>query len=241
MLPLSDENKSFTRPIVNYTLILVNTLVFFYFYFTLTPHQYQQLIYRYGVVPYEIIRGERLYTVFTSMFLHANILHLAGNMLYLYIFGDNVEDAMGHLTYLVFYLASGIGATVFHIASILYLSESYKGVLLHIPAIGASGAISGVLGAYLVLYPRARIRTLIFTFIIAVISVPAYIYIGFWFIYQLFFGILSLQQPASIAFWAHIGGFITGMFLVKLARVKPRRLYRYYYRWHPVYTPWVPG
>lgn len=241
MFPISDENKSLTTPVVNYALIVINTVVFLYFYLTLSPSEYQAFVYRYGVVPLYILRGERLYTLFTSMFLHANLLHIAGNMLYLYIFGDNVEDAMGHVAYLFFYLASGIGASLFHIASLFFVNEAYRAVALRVPAIGASGAISGVLGAYMVLYPRARIRTLVFTFIITIISIPAYLYIGFWFIYQLLYGILSLQQPASVAFWAHIGGFITGIILVKLAGVKPRRLYRYYYRWRALYSPWLPG
>jgi len=237
VLPLSDENRSYTRPYVNYLLIVVNSIVFFTLYLGLPPSMYQRVLAEYGVVPYYVLRGERLYTLFTSMFLHANLMHLLGNMLYLYIFGDNVEDAMGHVAYFFFYIASGLGASLFHVLSINYVSGAFRYVAMRTPAIGASGAISGVLGAYMVLYPRARIRTLVFAFIITIVSVPAYLYIGFWFVYQLLYGILSLQQPLGVAFWAHVGGFVTGLVLVKVAGVRPRRVI-VYRRWLPVYVPW---
>jgi len=163
------------------------------------------------MIPYYILRGERLHTVFTSMFLHADILHLGGNMLFLYIFGDNVEDAFGHGRYLVFYFISGIAASAAFIWTQWYSGD--VGALL-IPTIGASGAIAGVLGAYLVLYPRARILTLVLIGWIYIVPVPAVFFLGFWFVYQMLYGMLTLgvEVVTGIAYWAHIGGFIAGIF-----------------------------
>jgi membrane associated rhomboid family serine protease len=163
------------------------------------------------MIPNEVLRGQRLYTLFTSMFLHADLLHLGGNMLFLYVFGDNVEDAFGHGRYLVFYLLSGIAANVTFIWAQL-LSGDLKGLL--IPAIGASGAIAGVLGAYLILYPKARILTLVFIGWIYILPLPAVLFLGFWFVYQLLYGMLTLGVEAvtGIAYWAHIGGFVAGIF-----------------------------
>ncbi len=178
-----------------------------------------------GVKPYFVVRGEMLWTIFTGMFMHAGLLHILGNMLYLYIFGDNVEAALGHLRYLLFYIASGVGAVVFHVVSISLMSPSS---LLNyaysnanpwlVPAVGASGAISGVLGAYMILYPGSLVRTVGFWFWIPLfLRIPASFYIIFWFIYQLAMGLFSLTGvPTGIAFWAHIGGFLTGMALVPI-------------------------
>jgi membrane associated rhomboid family serine protease len=164
------------------------------------------------MVPAEIIQGKSLHTLFTSLFLHADIFHIGGNMLYLYIFGDNIEDRLGHLRFLLFYFVCGLVADLAHILSI----ASSAG--LQVPTLGASGAISGVMGAYILLYPRARIQTLIFTFVITVVSVPAVFFLGFWFILQLLYTWLGIG--GNVAYWAHIGGFATGMILGLIAKSK---------------------
>ncbi|RLE72066.1 MAG: rhomboid family intramembrane serine protease [Thermoprotei archaeon] len=237
MLPLYDENRSYTTPVVTYMLIAANVAIFFYFFFQ-GLSSLENAIKTLGVIPIYIINGRRLWTLITSMFMHADILHLGGNMLYLYIFGDNVEDAFGRLKYLVFYILCGLGASFIHISSIMVSLPTIRALNLRIPAVGASGAISGVLGAYMILYPHARIRTLVMTWIITIVTIPAYYYIGMWFLYQFLMGVWSLTGLFSnVAFWAHIGGFVTGVFVVKLFKVKPKRrrriIYRYYYV--PVY------
>jgi len=236
VLPLYDENRSYTTPIITYILIIINVIVFFYF-FLQGITSLENAIETLGVIPIYIVHGRRLWTLITSMFMHADILHLGGNMLYLYIFGDNVEDAFGRIKYLLFYLLCGLGASFFHIMSIMVSLPTVRTLNLRIPAVGASGAISGVLGAYMVLYPRARIRTLVMTWIITIVTIPAYYYIGMWFLYQFLMGVWSLTGLFSnVAFWAHIGGFITGVLIVKLLRIRPKRrriIYRYYYV--PVY------
>ena len=163
------------------------------------------------MVPAEIVRGENLYTLFTSMFLHIDIFHIGGNMLFLYVFGDNVEDAFGHLSYLLFYFICGLVADFIHILSITNSAD------LLIPTLGASGAISGVMGAYILLYPRAHIETLILAFFITVVSIPALFFIGFWFLLQLLYTRLDLS--GNVAYWAHIGGFILGVGVVSLYKL----------------------
>lgn len=158
---------------------------------------------RYGLVPIDVLQGSRLYTFFTSMFLHANIIHLGGNMLFLYVFGDNIEDAFGRVRYLVFYFVSGIVASLAHIFSVMIAGGE------SLPTIGASGAISGVLGAYLILYPRAKILSLVFFFWITIIAVPAVVFLGVWFAYQ-FLYIFLLGAAGGVAYGAHIGGFVAG-------------------------------
>jgi len=168
---------------------------------------------RFGMIPESIMRGEHLYTLFTSMFLHGGIAHLVFNMLYLYIFGDNIEDAFGHGRYFIFYLLCGLAASMAHI---LIVTDP------EVPTIGASGAISGVLGAYVVLYPRARIQTLVLALFIAIVSIPAVFFLAFWFVLQLFQGSLTLwfEVPSGTAYWAHIGGFVAGMALALIFRRK---------------------
>jgi len=171
----------------------------------------ERVISMYGMVPYRVLRGQRLYTLFTSMFLHADLLHLGGNMLFLYIFGDNVEDAFGHGRYLVFYFLSGIAADMAFIWTQLFSVDANA---LLIPTIGASGAIAGVLGAYFILYPRARILTLVLVGWMYIVPIPAIFFLGFWFAYQLLYGMLifGVEAVTGIAYWAHIGGFVTGIF-----------------------------
>jgi len=223
LIPLRDENRSQTTPHITRILLIVNVVVFFvailpdllsenwlYALFGYSS-SLDTVISRYGTVPYYVLRGQRLYTLLTSMFLHADILHLGGNMLFLYVFGDNVEDAFGHGRYLVFYILSGIFADMAFLWAQLFSGDASA---LLIPSIGASGAIAGVLGAYIILYPRARILTLVFTVWIYIVPLPAVFFLGFWFVYQLLYGMLTLGVEAvtGIAYWAHIGGFVVGIF-----------------------------
>ena len=211
MIPLRDENPTSTTPIVTYTLIALNIVVFI-FQWTMGGTQ-SSLISSFALIPAQFTDGVGLgdiSDIFTSMFMHAGFAHIGGNMLYLWIFGDNIEDVMGHIPYLMFYLVGGIAASVAHIAS----SPASE-----IPTVGASGAIGAVLGAYLVLYPRHRIITMIFFgYFIRMVALPAVLILGFWFILQLFNGVLALGGPdvGGVAFWAHIGGFVTGMVFGRL-------------------------
>ena len=222
LFPLYDENRSMTKPYVNYALIAVNIAVFFFF-MVQGVFAVKYGIVTLGVIPYFILKGKRLWTLFTSMFMHADIIHLFGNMLYLWVFGDNIEDDLGHVKYLLFYIFGGLIASFTHIASVLATLPTVGYIGLGIPSVGASGAISAVLGAYLFLYPRARIRTLVVYIFIQIVSIPAYYYLGFWFLYQLLMGLISLTGLRSgIAFWAHIGGFVTGYLTLRALGVKAR-------------------
>ena len=218
-IPLKDLNPSRTYPFVNVTLILANITVFIYelgLEATLPRRAYEALLLSYSTVPARFpsfLSGHASFEVsfsplVTSMFLHYDFLHIAGNMLFLWIFGDNVEDFFGHIAYLFFYLVCGVGAGLLHVLFNLHSS---------IPAVGASGAISGVMGAYILLHPRARILTLVFIF---PLPVPAVIFLGLWYVMQFVSGINALGGGASggVAWWAHIGGFLLGMLLTTLAR-----------------------
>ncbi|MEM2921636.1 MAG: rhomboid family intramembrane serine protease [Candidatus Bathyarchaeia archaeon] len=214
MFPIGDENRPSSTPFVNYSLIALNVIVFLY-ESSMSEYGLNRFIYQYGFVSARI----QILTVFTSMFIHADILHLLSNMLYLYIFGDNVEDSMGHFVYLLFYVTSGIGASFFH-----YVSDPVS----MIPAIGASGAISGVLGAYFMRYPWARIRTIVTGIVFwRIARVPALIFIGFWFVLQLFY--VTMTDYSGIAYWAHIGGFVVG-FLASIFFPKRRRPPKIYWQ-----------
>ncbi len=227
MFPLHDENRSSTRPFVNYLLITLNIVVFFYF-FMQGIEVLDNAIYNLGVIPEYIILGKTLWTLLTSMFMHADLAHILGNMIYLWVFGDCIEDALGHFEYLIFYLFGGLAASFTNIASIIFtlpsLQPYWRIISLNTPAVGASGAISAILGAYLILYPKARIRTIVFYIFVQIISVPAYYYLGFWFLYQLMMGMISLTGFSSgVAFWAHIGGFVVGFLVVKAFGAKIKR------------------
>ena len=212
MIPLRDENPSRTFPWVTLLLIGANVAVFLY-EFSLPPRALEILMLRFGAVPAAVFSGSRVLpgrsplpyvTLVTSMFLHGSILHLAGNMLYLWIFGDNVEDRMGPLRFILFYLICGIAAAAIQIAA---RPDSTA------PLVGASGAIAGVLGAYALLFPGARVQTLVFLFIfVRMIELPALFVLGAWFLMQL----LSVpsSQGTGVAFFAHIGGFLAGMILM---------------------------
>jgi membrane associated rhomboid family serine protease len=193
-------------------LIVTNLAVFFYE--ASLGRQFEPFIYQYGVIPVQLVESgftaEQVGRLTSAMFLHGGWFHVLSNMLYLWIFGDNVEDRVGHVKYLIFYLLTGYIATIAHV---LYTPLSDA------PLVGASGAIAGVLGAYLILYPRAKVLTLIFIlFFIQIVPIPAVIFLGFWFVLQVLSGAASLSAQAAqgVAFWAHVGGFVAGMLMVKL-------------------------
>jgi len=212
MIPLKDNIPHRRLPVITTFLLLVNILVFIYQHL-LRYEILERLIYIYGFVPQRIFMPDisfrtKIISLFTSMFMHANFLHLFGNCLYLWIFADNVEDRLGHLNFLIFYLLCGISATFVHTLFNLHSK---------IPTIGASGAIAGVLGAYFLMFPSARVLTLIpFFFFWEIVEIPAFFFLGFWFLYQFMLGVFSLSATGGIAFWAHIGGFVAGMFLLNL-------------------------
>lgn len=220
MFPLRDANRTLTTPHVNRMLILVNvaiSVVILLSNFGFIDSSFVgDIERRFAMTPDHIIRGEELYTVFTSMFLHAGLLHLFGNMLYLYVFGDNIEDVFGHVSYLVFYIFSGLAASFAHIISIT------NPQLYTTPVVGASGAIAGVLGAYLILYPKARILTLIIAGWPIIVPVPAMFFLGFWFLMQWLEAFLEVG--GNIAWWAHIGGFIAGLALALIFGLKKKRV-----------------
>jgi membrane associated rhomboid family serine protease len=244
VFPLYDDNTGRrTTPVVNYILIAINILVFVFLQQLGTNERFT---YAFSTVPEEIrtgqdvvtrdrvvvqpVTGQRLLipglqatpatvylTLITSMFMHGGIAHLFGNMLFLWIFGDNIEDEMGHLRYLIFYLLCGILASLAHVITTLMFATD-PGSLL-IPSLGASGAISGVLGAYLVLHPHRRVTVLLFRFFT---DVPAYVAIGIWFAFQLISGMGILgggSQQGGVAYAAHVGGFVAGVVLVKVFMV----------------------
>jgi membrane associated rhomboid family serine protease len=212
MIPLRDIVPSRTRPYVTVTLIILNSVAFL-FELSLPPEARQQFLYVFGLVPVHFSWA----TLFTSMFLHAGWLHVGGNMLYLWIFGDNVEDQVGHGRFLVFYLLCGMVAA---------LAQVWSDPLSPVPTIGASGAIAGVMGAYIVLFPRSRVLTLVPLFIFwEIIEIPAVFFLGFWFLLQVMsVGAVApgTSHAGGVAFWAHIAGFVAGMGIVLIFR-RPER------------------
>jgi len=216
MIPLKDDIPSFKPPIVTVALISVNCLVFFYL--LSWGQEFQNALFKWGAIPFEITHREELtpqlafpipLSLFSSMFMHGGFFHLAGNMLYLWIFGDNVEDQLGHLKFFIFYILCGLFASLTHILT----NPSSR-----IPMVGASGAIAGVLGAYMISFPNARILTLVFFgFFIRIARVPALLVLGFWFILQLLYGLPSIGATSGgVAWFAHVGGFLSGIVLFKL-------------------------
>jgi len=214
MLPLKDDIPSYKKPVVTTLLIGINVLVFLY-QFSL-GHGVEGFVLKYGAIPYKITHLAKVthyttfpvpLTLFTAMFLHGGFLHLLGNMLYLWIFGDNVEDRLGRFKFILLYLISGLAASFSHILT------SPKST---VPMIGASGAIAGVLGAYMVAFPYARVLTMVFFgFFVRIIRIPAFFVLGFWFILQIIYALPSLgvQNTGGVAFFAHIGGFLAGILL----------------------------
>ena len=209
MIPIRDDNARHHFPVVTVTLIAANVIVFIYQ--SLLPSlQVSEFILEYGAVPYYITNGSHLGTIFSSMFLHGGVMHLGGNMLYLFIFGDNIESVLGSVRYLLFYLLCGVLAFASHY--IIDLSSE-------IPMIGASGAISGVLGAYAVRFPHARVSVLLPLVIIwQVITIPAVLVLGFWFVLQLFSGATGSAQSGGVAWLAHVGGFAAGVIFMLVWR-----------------------
>ena len=223
MIPIRDTIRSRTAPVMTVALIIVNVLVFLH-EIALGPYL-ERFVHAYGLIPRRFVYWPgnpldpmRVLPLFTSMFWHGGWLHLIGNMLYLWIFGDNVEDRLGHLRFLLFYIAAGAAAGITHVV----LSPTSN-----LPTVGASGAIAGVLGAYLVTYPRSRILTLIPIIIFPwFVEIPAVVYLVFWFLMQLLEGVGTLGAPVEtggVAVWAHVGGFVAGVVLVKLMQPPRRR------------------
>lgn len=216
MIPISDDNPSLRAPLVNWALIGTCVAVFLW-QLTLPEALGEALFYRYGVIPDALLHGRALNggdglwppaTLVTSMFLHGGFLHLAGNMLYLWIFGNNVEDALGHVRYLLFYLVCGVAAALSH--ALIEPSSM-------IPMLGASGAISGVLAGYVLIFPRARITVIIpLGILLYPFKISAVFVVGFWFLLQLAAAALSDPGQPGVAFWAHVGGFAAGLLLAPL-------------------------
>lgn len=219
MIPLRDINPTRRVPVITVVFIAINVVVFLYEQ-TLSERNLTRLFLQYGVVPARFFDGNLTLndglTLITSMFLHGGWLHVGGNLLYLWIFGNNIEDRLGAVRFIGFYLITGFVASALQI-----ISEPSS----RLPMIGASGAIAGVLGGYIVLFPRARVQTLIIFFIfVQVVSVPASLLLGWWFLIQLFNGVMSLGDYSSggVAFFAHIGGFIAGVILIRIFTVGRR-------------------
>ncbi|MES2144977.1 MAG: rhomboid family intramembrane serine protease [Pseudomonadota bacterium] len=205
MFPIRDHNPSGRLPIVTILLIAINILVFLSYFPTNTENGINQFIFDWGLIPARVMAGFGYETILTSMFLHGGWMHLAGNMLFLWIFGDNLEDALGHVGFLLFYLASGIGAAA---------AQSVLDLQSGIPMVGASGAIAGVLGGYLLLFPKARVDVLfIFIIIFRIFPIPAWIVLGLWLGLQIFSGVSTPSDAGGVAYWAHVGGFVTGLVL----------------------------
>lgn len=219
MIPIRDTIRSETYPIINYVLIALNILAFFVE--QSLGRNLNEFIFTYGLVParYSIPQisahfttAQQVIAFLTFMFLHGGFFHLLGNMWFLYIFGDNVEDRLGHFRYLAFYLLCGLASGISH----LFLNWTSQ-----IPTIGASGAIAGVMGAYFILYPRAKVLTLIpIFFFIQFVEIPAFVFLGFWIFFQFLSAAFS-AQTGGIAWWAHIGGFVFGIIFLKLFQLLP--------------------
>ncbi|RLD11668.1 MAG: rhomboid family intramembrane serine protease [Chloroflexota bacterium] len=222
MIPIRDKNPTRTTPLITYALIAINVLVFIFQ--TMLGPSNDAFVYQFALIPSQItshLSIGNMTDIFTSMFMHAGLAHIFGNMLYLWIFGDNVEDSMGKGKFIIFYLLGGT------IASLVHIITNPSSM---IPTVGASGAIAAVLGAYLVLYPQQRIVTLIpLGFYMRMTMLPASLVLGAWFLLQFFQGVLSLGGPdvGGVAFWAHIGGFMSGVILAKIF-AKPQSQAQYY-------------
>lgn len=231
MLPIHDENPSGRTPWVTYALIAACVSVFLY-QLSLGERGLERFFYTFAVVPKELFADFAraasgrpvgvldFAPLLTNMFMHGGWMHLGGNMLFLYIFGDNVEDRMGHIPYLIFYVFCGVAASLAH---------AYSGPSSSLPSLGASGAIGGVLGAYILLHPAARVTTLVFLgFLITTMRIPAFVFLGIWFLMQSIQGLAALGAPSTAAeggtaWWAHIGGFLAGMLGGAIAKAVPER------------------
>jgi len=221
MIPIRDAIRSKNFPAVNVLLIGLNVIAFLWE--LAQGPDLKEVFYLYGIVPLRYSNPEiaahftgfgQYLPFLTSMFLHGGFLHIIMNMWFLYIFGDNIEDRLGHIRYLIFYLFCGVAAGLIHL---------FTNWNSNVPTIGASGAISGVMGAYLLLYPRSKILTLIFIFFfIQFVEIPAFIFLGIWFLLQLFSAGFTRSNVGGVAFWAHIGGFVAGLIFIKIFDAIPR-------------------
>jgi rhomboid family protein len=235
MFPIRDDQPRFSIPFVNYFIISLNLLVYIFFELPLQmqgERHFAALVFQFGFVPQHLtgaLGGMSHYsfpatflTIFTSMFLHADLFHIVGNLWFLWIFGDNIEDYLGHFSYLIFYLLCGISAALTFVA----INPSAT-----VPTIGASGAIAGVMGGYIVLYPRARVQTLVILIVfITFWWIPAWVFLGYWFLIQFLATSMTAgtgsHQTGGVAFAAHVGGFIAGLILIKIFPQR-RRIARY--------------
>lgn len=209
IFPIGDDQvKGGYFPFFSYGLILVNVVIYV-FQTQMNPEALDRFIYYFGAIPNNIMDGHSLYTLGSTMFLHAGFMHLLGNMLFLWVFADNIEATIGNFKFFSFYLLGGLAATMTHI-----LLNTHN----HIPLVGASGAISAVMGAYLVMFPKSSIKVLILVF---VVRLPAFLFLGLWFGLQAYNGVTVLQlvgNASGVAWWAHIGGFIVGLIAGIVAR-----------------------
>ena len=205
MFPIRDHNPSGKTPYVTFALIAINVLIFISYFWSQNEFQLNTFFMTWGLVPERAMAGARYETIITSMFLHGGWMHLAGNMLFLWIFGDNLEEQMGHFGFLIFYLAAGAAAGF---AQVLPDPAST------IPMVGASGAIAGVMGGYLLLFPRAKVDVLfIFVVFFRIFAIPAWVVLGLWFLLQVLSGVSSPGDMGGVAYWAHAGGFVAGLAL----------------------------
>lgn len=223
MIPIGDTPVRRRGPaFVNLGLIAINTIIFLYESMLSQP-QLEALFQQYATIPTNILAGNHMYTLLTSMFLHGGWLHLIGNMLFLWVFGDNIEDVLGHFLYLVFYLAGGIVASLTHV---------YFNAGSTLPSLGASGAIAAVMGAYILMFPRAQVKVLYFLGIFfGMTRISALLFLGIWAVTQFLNGVASLGVPTSqtsgVAVWAHVGGFIFGMLIGFFLRGRARAVTLY--------------
>lgn len=220
MIPLRDTQPSYSFPFVTVAIILFNAVAFLY-EFSLDPYELNHFIAQYGLIPARFAWMD----VLTSIFLHGGWMHLIGNMWFLWIYGDNIEDILGHAPFLVFYLACGVAATLVHV---LFNMDS------RVPTVGASGAIAGVMGAYIVKFPHSRITTLVPVFVfLTTMEIPAYVILAYWFVIQFFSGVGSVGHSqvsqGGVAWFAHVGGFVAGMLLI--LAMKTRERWRGYSDW----------
>ena len=207
MFPIRDHNPSGRTPYVVYSLMAANILVFLIGLPIMNDDRALWIVYdSYAVVPVEISNGKDLFTLVTSMFLHGGFMHLAGNMLFLWIFGDNLEDEMGHLLFALFYLIGGIGAGLIHVMAAPWSNA---------PTIGASGAIAAVMGGYLLMFPKAKVDILLILVVFfKIFPIPAWVMLGLWFLMQFLGGASANPEEGGVAYWAHAGGFVVGLLLI---------------------------
>ena len=220
MFPVGDTDVRESSPPIITTALLILNIITFGFELAVGADGLEQFFRQYGVVPAQIGQGRQLYTLFTSMFLHGGWMHLIGNMLFLMVFGDNIEAVLGKIGYLLFYLGGGLAASAAHVI------VNWGGTM---PSVGASGAIAAILGAYVVMFPRSRIKVLYFSWLgIGITRVTAILFLGFWALMQFLNGVASLgaetAQTGGVAVWAHIGGFVAGLVVGVLFRGQAQKL-----------------